>query len=93
VLDEVRDAELRFALEDGAGVDDEPELGALLRLAIAPDQLVQAVGENTAQHRRIRGQWRVGLRAGRHRCGDETREEQKRGGDTREMRHDGRDSG
>ena len=43
VLDEVREPALVVVFENRAGVDDEPELGALLRLLVGADVVVQAV--------------------------------------------------
>ena len=43
VLDEVREAELRRRLEHRAGVDDEAQLGALLRSAVLTDVVPDAV--------------------------------------------------
>ena len=56
VLDEVREAALRIVLENGAGVHDEPELGALQRQHVAADQVVQTVGQLAAHDRRIERQ-------------------------------------
>ena len=53
VLDEVRQARLVVVFEDRAGVDDEPELGALLRLLVGPDVVLEAVLEGSDRDLRI----------------------------------------
>ena len=45
VLHDVRDAALVLLLRDGADANRQPQLGALLRLAVLPDVPAQAVGQ------------------------------------------------
>ncbi len=63
VLDEVRQPPLIVVFENRSRVDDEPELGAALRLLILADVVAQAVGERADGDPRVdgngRGQRRV----------------------------------
>ena len=61
VLDEVGDAALRVGLENRSRVHDEPELGALLGLLVAPDDVTEAVRELAAHDVRIGRERRIGV--------------------------------
>ena len=58
VLDEVREPALIVVFEDRAGVDDEPELGAALRLLVRADVVAQAVRQRADGDPRVDGNGR-----------------------------------
>ena len=53
VLDEVRQPLLVVVFEHRAGLDDEPQLGAVRRLAVRADVVAQAVRQRADEHLRI----------------------------------------
>ena len=55
VLEEVGEAALVVLLEDGAGVDGQPQGHAMLGPAVAPDVVGHPVGQAAAAHRRVEG--------------------------------------
>ena len=58
VLDEVRQAALVVVFEHRPGVDDEPELGAILGLLVDADVVAHAVGQRADRDPRIDGNGR-----------------------------------
>ena len=53
VFNEMRQPPLIVVLEHRAGVDDEPEFGAALRLRVRPDEVLHAVGKPAGADLRI----------------------------------------
>ena len=58
VLDEVRQPSLIVVFENRSGVDDQPELGAALRLLIPADVVAQAVRQRADGDPRVDGNGR-----------------------------------
>ena len=67
VLDEVREAELVVRLEDGTGVDHEPQFGAILGLLVLADVILEAVRERPDSDFRVYRQGRGQIRRRRRR--------------------------
>ena len=53
VLDKVREPALVFVFEHRARIDDEPKLGARLRLSVLPDVVAEPVRERAYRNERI----------------------------------------
>ena len=81
VLHEVRHAALRVGLQDGAGIHHEPQLGALFRLRVSANEVVQPVGQHAAHDFGVCGQRRrrIALRVGRG-CDEKERGNERHSG-------------
>jgi len=59
VFDEVSEAELVRLLENRPGVDDQTQLGSLLRLSVLSDVVMETVGQGADSHFGIGGERRA----------------------------------